>query len=328
MSRIEILPPQARWPADFAHVRAQLAAALGELALRIDHIGSTSVPALAAKDRIDVQVGVRALGDVVTIAMQMLPAFESRPHHQDHVPPGCDPDPVQWRKQLFACNGTRPPVNVHVRVVGAANWRYALLFRDYLRAEPRARGAYAQLKQALARLHPDDADAYYDVKDPACDLIMAGAEHWALRTGWMEQNAVTADVAITPGEAKGDGNIGRKTLVLARVYAGADRETHFDTLSVPLALRGEIGWLSVLQPGSGVIFRETGPDYDYDFHCAPRKQFVVMLSGHVAITVSDGERREFRTGDVFLLEDVAPSKGHRTTELSGGTRRTLFLPRE
>jgi GrpB-like predicted nucleotidyltransferase (UPF0157 family) len=60
-----------------------------------------------------------------------------------------------------------------------------LLFRDYLRTDSLAAGAYARVKEALARLHPDDADAYYDVKDPVCDIIMAAAERWAADTGYV-----------------------------------------------------------------------------------------------------------------------------------------------
>ena len=66
-----------------------------------------------------------------------------------------------------------------MREVGRANQRYALLFRDHLRADARAAAAYERVKVALARLHPDDADAYYAVKDPVCDLVIHAAERWA-----------------------------------------------------------------------------------------------------------------------------------------------------
>jgi GrpB-like predicted nucleotidyltransferase (UPF0157 family) len=69
-------------------------------------------------------------------------------------------------------------------VSGRSNFRYALLFRDYLRHSPSAAAAYAHVKIALARLHPDDVDAYYDVKDPVCDLIIGAAERWAAAVAW------------------------------------------------------------------------------------------------------------------------------------------------
>jgi GrpB-like predicted nucleotidyltransferase (UPF0157 family) len=71
-----------------------------------------------------------------------------------------------------------------VRRAGGANGRYALLFRDYLRAHDLAAAAYAQSKMALARHAPANWDLYYDIKDPICDIIMAGAENWASTTGW------------------------------------------------------------------------------------------------------------------------------------------------
>jgi GrpB-like predicted nucleotidyltransferase (UPF0157 family) len=83
--------------------------------------------------------------------------------------------------------GTRP-MNLHVRRAGSANGRYALLFRDYLRAHPMAAAAYGRVKVALSQHGPADWDLYYDVKDPVCDIIMAGAEDWAAATGWRLTN--------------------------------------------------------------------------------------------------------------------------------------------
>ena len=59
------------------------------------------------------------------------------------------------------------------------------MFRDYLRAAPAAAAAYGRVKAALARLHPADQDAYYDVKDPVCDIIADAAERWAAATGYV-----------------------------------------------------------------------------------------------------------------------------------------------
>ena len=75
-------------------------------------------------------------------------------------------------------------MNVHVRELGRLNQRYASLFRDYLRADRAAADSYGELKGALAVAARGDWDMYYAVKDPACDLIIVGAEEWALRTAW------------------------------------------------------------------------------------------------------------------------------------------------
>jgi GrpB-like predicted nucleotidyltransferase (UPF0157 family) len=182
---IEIVPYDQRWPVEFHRIGAPLRKAMGDLAVRIDHIGSTAVPGLAAKDVIDVQVTVATLD-----AGALVPALAPLGYTLwegitgDHVPPGRDDPPEEWRKLFFRAPEGQRRTNLHIRQVGRANQRYALLFRDYLRADPRVVGAYEQVKEVLARLHPADLDAYYDVKDPVCDIIMVAAECWAARTSY------------------------------------------------------------------------------------------------------------------------------------------------
>lgn len=186
MSMIEIVPYQTCWPDEFQQLGATLRQALGLLALRIDHIGSTSVPGLGAKDVIDVQVTVAALSpeELLTTAF----SAAGRPLRPgllgDHRPAGDHRPDAEWQKRYCPELPGGRRVHIHVRAAGAANQRYALLFRDYLRSDLLAAGSYDQIKRELARLHPSDADAYYAVKDPACDLIMAAAERWAVATYW------------------------------------------------------------------------------------------------------------------------------------------------
>ncbi|HEU5229365.1 MAG TPA: GrpB family protein [Ktedonobacteraceae bacterium] len=182
---IEIVAYNERWPVEFQRISAPLREALGELALRIDHIGSTSVPGLAAKDIIDVQVTVAAL-DAASIARALAPLGYTLREDitDDHVPPGRNDSAQAWQKLYFRAPAEQRPTHLHVRQAGRANQRYALLFRDYLRADPHVARAYEQIKLALARLHPEDIEAYYDIKDPACDLIMAAAERWAAQTNY------------------------------------------------------------------------------------------------------------------------------------------------
>lgn len=180
-----IRPSDPGRPAEFQQIAAPLRAALGDRALRIDHIGSTAVPGLAAKDVLDVQVTVAALDSAAILAAlaplgyTLLPAITG-----DHLPPGRAAVPAEWAKLYFRAPPDQRPTHLHIRQAGRANQRYALLFRDYLRADPGASAAYGQIKTALARLHPNDLDAYYDVKDPVCDLIIAAAELWATATGY------------------------------------------------------------------------------------------------------------------------------------------------
>jgi GrpB-like predicted nucleotidyltransferase (UPF0157 family) len=178
---IVIEPYNPAWPEEFRRVGQPLRQALGELALRIDHIGSTSVPDLAAKDVIDVQVTVATLE---AAALAPLGYTLRADVGGDHLPPGWSGPPEEWQKLYFRPPAGQRRTHLHVRQQGRANQRYALLFRDFLRADTTARGAYAQIKLALARLHPNDQEAYYDVKDPVCDIIMAAAERWATEQGY------------------------------------------------------------------------------------------------------------------------------------------------
>lgn len=179
-----IHPYDARWALEFVALRALLQDALGDVAVRIDHIGSTAVPGLAAKNTIDIQVSVTNLDDP-----RLEPAFVAlgatvTDVTTDHVPPGSVGSPGDWEKRYFRAPATWRSTHLHVREIGRPNQRYPLLFRDYLRHSAPAAAAYAQIKIALAKRDPYDVDAYYAVKDPVCDLIMEAAELWAADIGW------------------------------------------------------------------------------------------------------------------------------------------------
>jgi GrpB-like predicted nucleotidyltransferase (UPF0157 family) len=180
VARIEIVPYSDAWPNEFQRLARKIRSILGERALRIDHIGSTSVPGLAAKDSIDIQVTVAALDD----ANPLLGAgFEEFAVTGDHRPPGAAGPDEDWTKRFFNTPDTERSANVHVRLDGRPNQRYALLFRDYLRQHPAAADAYAELKRRLAA-ELRNVGVYADVKDPACDLIFVAAENWADATTW------------------------------------------------------------------------------------------------------------------------------------------------
>jgi hypothetical protein len=111
---------------------------------------------------------------------------------------------------------------------------------------------------------------------------------------------------------------------LTRVWADESGVSHFDDVDVPLADAGPIGSLSEPWPGGGVVFRSNVPEYDYDWHQAPRRQLVVLLDGEIEIEVGDGETRRFKGGDVVLVEDTT-GRGHRTRTVDGRPRRSLFV---
>lgn len=110
-----------------------------------------------------------------------------------------------------------------------------------------------------------------------------------------------------------------------RIYNDTSGTSRFGEADVTLESAGEIGRLSALMPAGGVIFRETDDTYDYDWHPAPRRQWLILLDGEIEIETGCGEIRRFRGGDILRLEDTA-HRGHRTRQLSPGTRRSVFIP--
>jgi GrpB-like predicted nucleotidyltransferase (UPF0157 family) len=186
--RIVIDEYRAEWQDEFAAIEGVLRSALGPLALRIDHIGSTAVPGLPAKDIIDLQVTVDHFTHELEAAFLKAGYLRRTEIMNDHQPPGASGEARDWEKQYYQPTAGVRPVHVHVRRAGSANGRYALLFRDYLRAHPGAAAAYAQIKRALAAHDPTDWDLYYDVKDPVCDITMAGAEEWARIVDWRAEH--------------------------------------------------------------------------------------------------------------------------------------------
>jgi GrpB-like predicted nucleotidyltransferase (UPF0157 family) len=169
---IEVVAYDDRWPVRFAEWRARLALALGSAAIRIEHVGSTAVPGVAAKPIVDILVSV---GDV-----------EDEPAYLAAI----ESTGVQLRLREQGHRYLRPPpdrpreVHVHVCGAGSAWERDHLLFRDYLQAHPAARLAYAELKQDLAQRYPDDRLAYTDAKSAFILDALDDAAAWATRAGW------------------------------------------------------------------------------------------------------------------------------------------------
>jgi GrpB-like predicted nucleotidyltransferase (UPF0157 family) len=182
---VSVVSYDPSWPGRAEAELATLAESLGDLVLHAAHIGSTSIPQMAAKNVLDLQLSVWDLAEAAGAFDGPLAqlGYLRRPYEHDHVPAGDDSDPRLWAK-VFWLRRNHPggDVNLHVRIVGSPNERLALLFRDYLRAHPLAVAAYGQFKVSLAA-HLDLA-AYTDVKDPVVDLVVAAAAEWAAATGW------------------------------------------------------------------------------------------------------------------------------------------------
>ena len=180
---IEIVDYKDSWTNEFRDLAFILRQGLGKLALRIDHIGSTSVPGLAAKDVIDIQISVAAFSPELLTAMSILGYAQIEGFRSDHRPAHAAGSDIEWEKWFFNPPAGQRRTNTHIRIQGRANQRYALLFRDYLRTHPATSESYGELKRRLAQ-NLSDLRIYAEVKDPAVDLIFLAAEEWATSTNW------------------------------------------------------------------------------------------------------------------------------------------------
>ena len=111
---------------------------------------------------------------------------------------------------------------------------------------------------------------------------------------------------------------------ITRLYSDDNGDSNFENIEIELNDFGDIGKLSEKFPVKDIIFRETGGDYDYDFHNAPQKQFIILLDGVIEIETSLGEKRNFQSGEILLAEDVS-GKGHKTRSVDGKLRRSIFV---
>lgn len=185
---IEVAAYDPQWADEGLQYAEAVAAALGPLALRVDHVGSTAVPGLAAKDVIDIQALVLRLEDDGIIPAMISAGYRFRdantydPPHPESPPALGDDD---WRKLYFreAKGGRR--LHIHVRRNGAAAARNALLLRDFLRDDAPMRRDYSDFKMALAAKTRKDRDAYQTIKRPFIAISLRAAESWAELTRWV-----------------------------------------------------------------------------------------------------------------------------------------------
>ena len=180
-------PPDPVWSAVAQRLAARIRKAAPEL-LAVDHVGSTAVPGLPAKDVIDLQLTVDSLATADKLAPALGEAgFPAVPGAwRDTAKPGFE-DPALWQKRFHANADPGQPANVHLRVAGSPGWRYALLFRDWLRADADARADYALLKEELAAQFADDAGTarYAEAKEPwFTEQAQPRMEAWAESSGW------------------------------------------------------------------------------------------------------------------------------------------------
>ncbi|MEV0723034.1 dephospho-CoA kinase [Micromonospora purpureochromogenes] len=181
--RVVLTEPDPTWPQQYARLAARIRHAVAPADLRVDHIGSTAVPGLAAKDVIDIQVTVSSLDEADGPLAERLAraGFPRLPGDWWDSPRPAGGG--RWAKRFHGSADPGRPAYLHLRVADSPSWRYALLMRDHLRADPDQRAAYLLLKRELAASVPDSG-AYATAKDPWFDEEHLRAEEWAARTGW------------------------------------------------------------------------------------------------------------------------------------------------
>lgn len=111
---------------------------------------------------------------------------------------------------------------------------------------------------------------------------------------------------------------------ITRLYTGPDNESHFEDIDIELEDAGNIGHLSEKLDATGIIFRRTDPDYNYTWHNAPRRQYIIMLNGSVDVEIGDGTTRRFSTGDVLFFEDTT-GRGHISRAVNNQPRTSVFV---
>jgi dephospho-CoA kinase len=146
--------------------------------LRVDHIGSTAVERMDAKDVVDIQITVESLDAADELAEPLANAGYPRVEHITTDTPHTD-DPVVWRKRFHCAADPGRPANVHIRVDGWPGQQFALLFTDWLKANPGVREDYLTAKRhALTEPH------YAEAKEPWFLDAYRRAWKWADTTGW------------------------------------------------------------------------------------------------------------------------------------------------
>lgn len=189
----EVVQADPQWPVQAERLISRLRVVSAESAIRIDHIGSTAVPGLDAKDVIDLQITVRDMETADALATPLneagFPRIESI-GDDDPKPIGGTVDSELWVKRIHGGADPERPVNVHIRVEGLPGQQFALAFRDWLRADAQVRDEYLAVKQEAGRAaaaHSDYQDAikaYVDAKSPWFATAYERCLQWIGETGW------------------------------------------------------------------------------------------------------------------------------------------------
>lgn len=169
-------PPDSSWPDQAARLMARIRHSVGEAAVAVEHIGSTAVPGLAAKDVVDLQVGVESLAsanlDAFAAGMTRAGFVLVPENTHDNAKDG-----TVWAKRFYGNADPGRVTHVHVREIGSPGWDWAIAFRDWLRADEAVRDEYGEVKAGLAARHTESSP-YADAKEPWFDTAHPRLQAW------------------------------------------------------------------------------------------------------------------------------------------------------
>ena len=117
----------------------------------------------------------------------------------------------------------------------------------------------------------------------------------------------------------------RTPIVVTRIFTGPDGQTHAEEIDVKLMPGGGSGELSEMAKVDGLQFRRQAPNYFQDWHAAPRRQYVITLSGRGEVELAGGKKIPLGPGHILLAEDVT-GKGHISRAIGNEDRISLFIP--
>ena len=111
---------------------------------------------------------------------------------------------------------------------------------------------------------------------------------------------------------------------ITRIYTGSDGKSHFEDIDIALEAEEAVGRRSERMKATEILFRELDAGLKYDWHNAPRRQFVITLEGEGEIEIGDGTRRRFKPGDILLAEDTT-GQGHISRVVSNQPRKIAIV---
>ncbi|QOS80635.1 GrpB family protein [Paenibacillus sp. JNUCC31] len=166
------------WRHMFFEIGMQLREAMGEKAVRIDHVGSTSIVGMDAKPIIDIQISVSNYENLLNYKQEIeAVGFIFR-----------EDNPDRTKRYFREVPGSRR-THVHVRQAGSFSEQMNLLFRDYLREHPEDRLKYAEEKHRLMALYKDQRPKYVEGKGPMVWSILEKAHLWSQEIGWLPEKS-------------------------------------------------------------------------------------------------------------------------------------------